>query len=93
MSAAIVAIRIGRNRRNEGLATEVYNTGPTISAANLPRIWDRFFTTRADEGGTGLGLTIVASVVRAHGGTVFCESDRERGTTFRVTLPTVDARA
>src|SRR5262249_52965646 len=46
----------------------VHNHGQPISEANLSRIWERFFTTRGDAGGTGLGLPIVASIVRSHGG-------------------------
>jgi two-component system sensor histidine kinase ChvG len=69
------------------LRTTVTNRGPVISEANLERIWERFFTTRSDEGGTGLGLPIVAAVVRAHGGTVSVASSERHGTTFTVELP------
>jgi two-component system, OmpR family, sensor histidine kinase ChvG len=65
----------------------VHNFGEPISPANLHRVWDRFFTTCGDAGGTGLGLPIVASIARAHGGSVSVESERETGTTFCVTLP------
>ncbi|MEW5851577.1 MAG: ATP-binding protein [Myxococcota bacterium] len=74
----------------EGLRTSVHNHGPAISPANLPRIWDRFFTTRSEQGGTGLGLPIVASVMRAHGGTVGVVSTVEAGTTFSFQLPRVE---
>jgi signal transduction histidine kinase len=69
------------------LRVEVANLGTPISEANLPRIWDRFFTTRGDRGGTGLGLPIVASVVAAHGGTVAVTSSAEDGTRFSFELP------
>ncbi|VVP19513.1 heavy metal sensor histidine kinase [Pseudomonas fluorescens] len=59
----------------------VENTGEGISAQLLPRLFDRFY--RADparqEGSSehaGLGLAITQSIVRAHGGTIHCESDR-----------------
>jgi two-component system sensor histidine kinase ChvG len=70
------------------LRVEVSNQGPPISEGNLPRIWDRFFTTRREHGGTGLGLPIVASVVAAHGGTVSVTSSAEDGTRFGFELPT-----
>lgn len=70
----------------QGVRTRVENTGDAIPAADLERVWDRFFTTRAQSGGTGLGLPIVKSVVRAHGGTVQLES-RDGRTIFTVTLP------
>lgn len=54
---------------------------------NLPKIFDRFFTTDADRDGTGLGLSIVKAVVEAHGGTIRVESRPGEGAPFRVTLP------
>lgn len=67
---------------------EVEDDGPGISAANLPRVFDRFFTTGRDSGGTGLGLALVRAVVHAHGGTVTVESAPGR-TVFQVALPRV----
>lgn len=69
------------------LITSVHNLGVPISPANLERIWDRFFTTRVEQGGTGLGLPIVQAVVGAHGGSVAVQSDAGSGTRFSFTLP------
>jgi signal transduction histidine kinase len=64
---------------------EVCDDGVGISEANLPRVFDRFFTTdRA--GGTGLGLALVRAVVRSHGGELTVSS-RPGDTRFRVVLP------
>jgi signal transduction histidine kinase len=70
------------------IRTSVHNDngGAPISEANLPRIWERFFTTRAQQGGTGLGLPIVKSVVAAHGGTVAVENAPGGGARFRLSL-------
>jgi signal transduction histidine kinase len=65
---------------------EVSDAGPGISAANLSRVFDRFFTTRRSEGGSGLGLSLVRAVVESHGGDVRVTSDAE-GTVFCVSLP------
>ncbi|HNS96456.1 MAG TPA: ATP-binding protein [Polyangiaceae bacterium] len=73
----------------ERLSTTVHNRGEPIHAINLPRIWDRFFTTRTEKGGTGLGLPIVATVIEAHGGSVSVRSHAAEGTIFRFDLPTV----
>ncbi len=87
-AAADTAIEIRISDGPEmALRTCVHNVGPAISEANLPRIWQRFFTTRAEQGGTGLGLPIVAAVVKAHGGTVQVLSDEAAGTTFCFDLP------
>ncbi len=69
------------------IRTSVTNCGPVISEANLSRIWDRFFTTRADRGGTGLGLPIVATIIEAHGGSVSVVSTERDGTVFSFDLP------
>ncbi|WP_372670431.1 sensor histidine kinase [Amycolatopsis kentuckyensis] len=69
---------------------EVRDAGPGIALADQERIFDRFF--RVDDsrtrgnGGTGLGLSVVQSLVTAHGGTVTVASEPGR-TTFTVRLP------
>jgi two-component system OmpR family sensor kinase len=62
-----------------------------MSTGDLARVFERFY--RADQsrartsGGVGLGLSIVAAVARAHGGSVTARSEHERGATFRIALP------
>ena len=65
----------------------VHNKGVAIPPEQLPKIWDRFFTTRGTAGGTGLGLAIVKSAITSHGGAVTATSDPDTGTTFTVSLP------
>lgn len=66
----------------------VHDAGPGIDAAHIGQVFDRFFTTDAEENGTGLGLAIVRAVAIAHGGKVDVQSSPEAGTTFTLTLPT-----
>jgi len=79
-------------RDGDELELRVSDTGPGISRAFLPHVFDRFrqadtSTTRA-HGGLGLGLAIVRHLVDLHGGTVRAESEGEqRGATFVVRLP------
>ncbi len=65
------------------------DTGVGIPPEHLPHVFDKFFRipgqTRGQ--GTGLGLAIVKEVVAAQGGSVTCESEPGKGTTFRITLP------
>ncbi len=63
----------------------IIDTGVGIEPASLGSIFDPFFTTK--EGGTGLGLSIVRQVVDRHHGRVSIESERGKGTTVSVELP------
>ncbi|MCK6186856.1 heavy metal sensor histidine kinase [Pseudomonas sp. EYE_354] len=84
-------VRVRMTQSAEGVTLTVENSGEGIPARLLPRLFDRFY--RADparhEGSSehaGLGLAITQSIVRAHGGRIFCES--EAGwTRFVIELP------
>ena len=75
----------------DGAEVEVRDTGVGIDAAELPRIFERFYRgSRANEArgsGSGLGLAIVRSIVDMHAGQVRVESRLGIGSTFIVTLP------
>lgn len=64
----------------------VRDEGVGIPAANLEKIFDPYFTTRA--GGSGLGLSVAFSIVRKHGGSITVQSTVGKGTLFTVYLPT-----
>lgn len=66
---------------------EVADTGIGIPSEHLARIYDPFFTTKADGRGTGLGLSVTYGIVQEHGGTLTCDSDPQQGTRFRLVLP------
>ncbi len=79
-----------RASTSNGQATvEVVDDGSGIGAADLPRVFDRFFTTDRKHG-TGLGLALVRVVARAHGGEVRVDSAPGR-TVFTVSLPVAEA--
>ena len=69
----------------------VSDNGAGISPSLLGRIWDPFFTTKEEGVGTGLGLSVVHSIVTEHGGVVDVHSELGRGTEFMVRIPTVGA--
>lgn len=69
----------------------VRDTGPGIPDEVKSRMFEPFFTTRASEGGTGLGLAVVKAIVDEHRGHVAFESS-PAGTTFAVDLPAADGK-
>src|SRR5471032_2671449 len=87
-------VRVRMVETERGVTLAVENTGEGIPAALLPKLFDRFY--RADparrEGSSehaGLGLAITQSIVRAHGGRIYCESEVGR-TRFVIELPKGD---
>jgi len=62
--------------------------GPGIAAEHLDKLFDPFFTTRGENGGTGLGLSVCHGIVVEHGGKMIARSKPGRGATFFVELPT-----
>jgi signal transduction histidine kinase len=68
-------------------AITVSDSGVGIDRADLPRVFDPFFTTR--RGGTGLGLAITKNIVEGLGGSIAVRSESGAGTEIRVVLPLV----
>jgi two-component system NtrC family sensor kinase len=65
----------------------VSDTGVGIPRAIQERIFDPFFSTKADAKGVGLGLAVVYGIVKRHGGTIGVESAPGKGATFTIELP------
>ena len=73
---------------DDSVQITVEDSGPGIPAADLPRIFDRYWRgDRASRDGAGLGLAICKGIVDAHGGKIWVESALGRGTTFWFTVP------
>ena len=61
--------------------------GPGIPAEHRARLFDPFFTTREEKGGTGLGLSVCYGIITEHGGRIHARSKPGKGATFFVELP------
>jgi two-component system, cell cycle sensor histidine kinase and response regulator CckA len=71
---------------DEVIYIKISDTGRGIPAELAERIFDPFITTRAEEGGIGLGLSVVNNIIKDHGGTISAASTKN-GTTFTISLP------
>jgi heavy metal sensor kinase len=86
-------VRVILGRHEDQAEIRVEDTGRGISPEHLPHIFDRFYRVRgpgesgSPEKGLGLGLSFVAWIVRAHGGTIDVQSEPGKGTSFSVRLP------
>ncbi|WP_437278793.1 GAF domain-containing sensor histidine kinase [Sorangium sp. So ce375] len=83
-------IRVTLRPEGGGAALTVEDRGPGISAADLGRLFDRFFQApraREKNTGLGLGLYIVKGLMEAHGGTIAVESTPGQGSSFRLWFP------
>jgi signal transduction histidine kinase len=70
---------------NDMVQVVVSDTGCGLSAESTDRIFEPFFTTNSQ--GLGIGLSISRSIIEAHGGRIWAESNPTGGATFRFTLP------
>jgi PAS domain S-box-containing protein len=66
---------------------EISDTGPGIPENALPHIFEPFFTTKPEGEGTGLGLSLVYSIVENHGGSIKAFNQPDKGASFVIELP------
>jgi C4-dicarboxylate-specific signal transduction histidine kinase len=75
-----------RTRDANQILVSVQDCGIGVSADAMPRLFEPFFTTRSK--GMGMGLSICRSIIEAHGGRIWAESNGSQGSIFQFTLPT-----
>jgi len=84
-----IDLRVAHDRA--GVTVEVADSGPGIPAADLARIFDRFYqvegSARRRHGGAGIGLALAKELAELHGGQLSATSAPGSGTTFRLVLP------
>ena len=83
-------LRIRTDRDDTHVLIMFIDTGGGMSAENLSRVFEPYFTTKPS--GTGLGLLIVRRIVREHGGELSIESSQDKGLTLTIRLPYIDKR-
>jgi signal transduction histidine kinase len=85
------SVNIKLEREESSAVISVQDTGIGISAPDQTRIFDRFYRVHSDRsratGGSGLGLSIVQAIVKAHQGSIQVQSDVGKGSMFVVRLP------
>ncbi len=86
----IAASRLAGMQPGSYVVVAISDTGCGISPDVKPHIFEPFFTTKEVGKGTGLGLSTAYGIVKQSGGYIYCSSEVDRGTTFRVYLPRVE---
>ena len=83
------SIRIGARGESQRIVFYVADTGPGIAPDELPSLFERYWRSKhAQYKGAGLGLSIARSLVEAHGGRIWAESQLGAGSTFFFSLTT-----
>jgi len=87
----ITARRAGKS--GEIVRVEFYDNGVGIKREDLGKVFDPFFTTRREAGGTGLGLSVSFGIIRDFGGKISVESEEGKFTRFIIELSAIEAEA
>jgi PAS domain S-box-containing protein len=82
--ARMLSIRT-EQRGPEGILVAVHDSGPGVDPEHLQRVFDPFYTTK--NSGLGMGLSICRSIIDAHGGRLWADTNEPRGAVFEFTLP------
>jgi signal transduction histidine kinase len=82
-----IMIKTRYDRTNQAVIFTINDTGVGIDSANLSRITDPFYTSKRSQGGTGLGLSVSAGIIRDHQGTLEFHSTIGHGTKVSLSLP------
>lgn len=80
-------LEISTEFREKDIVVKIADNGPGIPDDIKEKIFEPFFTTKDVGEGTGLGLSIVYSIIEQHEGELQLESEKDKGTTFIITLP------
>jgi len=74
--------------QTNGVLVAVRDTGPGVDVEHLAHVFEAFYTTKSS--GVGMGLSICRSIIDAHGGRLWAETNEPRGAVFQFTLPSAE---
>ena len=80
-------LTVKTEKRKNCIRVSFTDDGPGIPDEDLDKLFNPFFTTRAEWGGTGLGLSVCHGIILEHGGKIYARSRPEKGTTFYIEVP------
>lgn len=85
----LIKISTGVQDKDGQIYITISDNGRGVSPTISTKIFDPFVTDRQSEGGTGLGLSLTHSFIKAHGGELTFQSEYNKGTIFTICLPTI----
>ena len=81
-----LTIRTFSKPKDKAIGLEICDTGVGIPQSAVSKIFEPFFTTKKKGKGVGLGLSVVYGIIKGHGGQIYVDSDKGKGTKFSITL-------
>lgn len=92
-SGGAISVLTRYNKESDGVEILIRDEGTGIAPEMLNKVTDPFFTTKRNMGGTGLGLSVSAGIVKEHNGVIYFDSVPGKGTEVLVSLPALDEKA
>jgi two-component system NtrC family sensor kinase len=77
-----LSVRVSQDANNRHVRIQVQDTGIGIQQADMPHVFEPFFSTKHEGQGVGLGLSVVYGIIDRHGGKISVQSEVGKGTTF-----------
>jgi len=81
-----IKVEITASQSKNNIEIDIHDDGQGISELNRDKIFQLFFTTKREDGGTGMGLGIIQSLLHSHGGSI-SHKPTNKGTCFRIIVP------
>jgi signal transduction histidine kinase len=84
-------LKIQTTPAETGIEVSITDSGCGIAPEHIPYLFDPFFSTKTDQGGMGLGLSVIYGLIKNAHGRIIVESEVGKGSTFRVILPAYES--